>query len=138
MLKMLTVRLPFQKAYSYPIYIGDNLLNEWQQWLPNYANNRQIVVITDKTVNELYAKSWVAQLECAGYKVLLLIIEPGEKTKTGATKEQLELTMLKHKFDRHGLCIALGGGVVGDLAGFLAATYMRGLKYIQIPTTLLA
>ncbi len=124
---------------SYPIYIGNALLsNSIELLISQFYTGKDIVVITDKTVSKLYAKNFVDYLMNKEYKVLLLEVKPGESSKSAAVKEKIELKMLENKIDRYCLCIAFGGGVVGDLAGFIAATYMRGIKYIQIPTTLLS
>lgn len=138
MLNKIAVRLPSGGRSAYHILLGDGILSQWREWLPKHCTNKQVVIITDDIVNSLYAKQFADELIKNDYRVLLLSIAPGEESKVHKTKEYLELEMLKAKYDRHALCLAIGGGVVGDLAGFVAATYMRGIKYIQIPTTLLA
>jgi 3-dehydroquinate synthase len=136
MLNPITVKLPSKKAYSYPIYIGTKLLAEVHTHLPKH--NSTIVIITDDTVKGLYAIALQQFLNKAGYKTLLLSFSAGEVSKNGQTKNVLEEAMLAEACDRDSLILAVGGGVVGDLAGFIAATYMRGIDYIQVPTTLLA
>src|SRR3989344_9560185 len=100
------------------------------------------VIITDKTVEKLYGKELRALIKKGirnnARKVFLFSISPGEKSKNQKYKTIIEEKMLKLRIDRHSVIIALGGGVVGDLAGFIASTYMRGISYIQVPTTLLA
>lgn len=123
---------------SYPVYIGNDLLNNSIELISKHYTGKDIVVITDKTVSKLYAKNFVNYLINKGYKVLLLEVKPGESSKSAAVKEKIELKMFENQINRFCLCIAFGGGVIGDLAGFIAATYMRGIKYIQIPTTLLS
>lgn len=123
---------------SYPIYIGNGLLNNSIELISKHYALKDIVVITDKIVSKLYAKNFVNYLINEGYNVLLLEVKAGESSKSAKIKENIELKMLENKINRFCLCIAFGGGVVGDLAGFIAATYMRGIKYIQIPTTFLS
>ena len=136
--QQVTVKLPARETYSYPIFIAKNLLQNWQDWLPDYAKTKKIVIMTDKLVYKLIAKQFAANLETAGYDVLLLYFAPGEEAKSFANFEYLLDEMLANKFDRHSLCLAIGGGVVGDLTGFVASSFMRGIRYIQIPTTLLS
>lgn len=134
----LTVNLPAQKSYSYPILIGTNLLNDWQQWLNNYSTSNQIVIISDDIVANLYGNRFCKSLNEAGFTASIFQFPHGESSKTSTTKAQLEEQLFQKKYDRHILCLALGGGVVGDLAGYIASTYMRGIDYVQIPTSLLA
>jgi 3-dehydroquinate synthase len=132
----LDVALPAKVASSYPIRIGLGLLEDITAWIPKSIS--AVVIITDHHVRKLYAPLLERALERAGYKTLLLTFPAGEKSKNNRTKAKLEEQMLAQGCGRDSFIIALGGGVVGDLAGFIAATYMRGIPYIQIPTTLLA
>lgn len=134
----LKINLPAKAGHSYPIVIAPQLLTNWAQWLPNYARSKKIVIISDSTVAELYGQQLAANMNAAGYLVRLLTFPAGEFSKSANTKLELEEQMFAFGVDRHTLCLALGGGVVGDLAGFTAATYMRGIQFIQIPTSLLA
>ena len=134
----INVDISGQDPAKYQITLGSGVLSTWQSWLGKYCSSKQVVIITDKIVEKLYASEFAKQLGHDGYKVLLLSIAPGEESKVQNVKEYLELEMLKAKYDRHTLLIAIGGGVIGDLSGFVAATYLRGIKYIQVPTTLLA
>lgn len=134
----LKISIPAKAAHEYPITISTNLLHNWSQWLEPYAPNKKIVIISDNTVTDLYGNEFCQQLNSSGYHAIILSFAAGEKSKSITTKLELEEKMFEFGVDRHTLCIALGGGVVGDLAGFTAATYMRGINFIQIPTTLLA
>lgn len=134
----LQVNLPAKVAHYYPIVIGPKLLTNWQNWIKDYAQTKKIIIISDDNVAKLYGQAFCAELSAAGYQSQLLDFEAGEASKSASTKLGLEEKMFAFGCDRHTLCIALGGGVVGDLAGFTAATYMRGMNYIQIPTSLLA
>ena len=121
---------------SYPVWIGRGLLADIAAWMP--TNFSTVVIITDHYVAKLYAENLEQLLKQAGYNTLLLTFPAGEKSKNSRSKSKLEIKMLEHGCDRNSLILALGGGVVGDLAGFIAATYMRGISYIQVPTTMLA
>lgn len=132
------VKLPAKKAYHYPIYIGQNLLDDYVKWLEPIVASKKIVIITDEVVCKLYARNFAAILEDQGYDVLLLSFAPGEQSKSYSNLEYLLDEMLQYKCDRHSLCIAFGGGVVGDITGFTASIFMRGIRYIQIPTTVLS
>jgi 3-dehydroquinate synthase len=120
----------------YPIWIGSKLLECCSLWIPKEKS--LTVIITDHHVKKYYASVLERSLNQEGYKTVLLSFPAGELSKNISTKCQLEEQMFAHRCDRDTLIIALGGGVVGDMAGFIAATYMRGIDYIQLPTTLLA
>lgn len=118
---------------SYPIDIGAGLLNR----TPLFANlPQQILLLTNTVVQPLYAERVVAQL--SGHTVVVHTIDDGESAKSIANYSAIMDTLIRHNFNRDCAVIALGGGVVGDLAGFVAATYQRGVAFYQIPTTLLA
>ena len=121
---------------SYPLWIASGILENTTLWMPK--NVSTVVIITDDTVKKLYAPKLVQTLKETGYNTLLLSFPTGEKSKNIHTKCRLEEKMLENGCDRDSLILALGGGVVGDLAGFIASTYLRGIAYIQIPTTFLA
>lgn len=134
----LNINLPAKAGYSYPIVIAPGLLNNWAQWLSGYAGSKKIIIISDSNVSALYGQKLADSLNAAGYTARLLSFPAGEYSKSAQTKLELEEQMFAFGVDRHTLCLALGGGVVGDLAGFTAATYMRGIQFVQIPTSLLA
>ncbi len=131
------VRIDLGKR-SYDIYIGYNLLNSIGARLKGIINSNKVMLVTNPTVAELYAKVLHEQLESAGMYPVMAEIPDGEEYKNLATAEKLYDIAYEHELDRQTPIIALGGGVVGDLAGFVAATYLRGVPFIQIPTTLLA
>lgn len=133
----INVKLPPIPATSYPIWIDSGLLKK-TNWLPKKLSLSKIAIITDQTVKKKHAHPLVHLLKKQGYQTVLISFTPGEKSKTEKTKAFLAEKMMHYQCNRNTLCIALGGGVVGDLTGYLAATYMRGIPYIQIPTTLLA
>lgn len=130
------VKISRNKIIKYSIYIEQGLLEKIIDFIPSFVTT--IVIITDNTVASIYANQIIVQLNSKNYKTLLFNFLEGETSKNIKTKCNIENAMLENYCDRKTLILALGGGVVGDIAGFIAATYMRGINYIQIPTTLLA
>ncbi|MDI6765319.1 MAG: 3-dehydroquinate synthase family protein, partial [Bacteroidota bacterium] len=122
---------------SYDIIIGTKLVFIAKE-LAKQNEFSKYFIITDSTVKRLYGDNFLKTLHSHKIEAYLLSVPAGEKSKTRKTKELLEDKLLKLKADRNSLIIALGGGMVGDLAGFVAATLMRGVPFIQIPTTLLS
>ncbi len=122
---------------TYPIHIGAGLIDEPAHYRPHLAGARAAIV-TDQTVAPLYLARVRRAVEQTGSRALEIVIEPGEAAKRWAVLDQVIDRMLAARCDRQTLVVALGGGVVGDLAGFAAAVYQRGVPYIQVPTTLLA
>lgn len=99
---------------------------------------RKIAIITDSNVEKLYAKDVQKELNKVSKTVITYAIPAGEENKNLKEIEKIYKVLIENHFDRHDLVVALGGGVVGDMAGFASATYLRGIDFIQIPTTLLA
>ena len=129
--KRLNVSIP---GHSYPIYIGADILTQVD--LSPHIHGSQVMVVTNETVAPLYLSTLLNRL--SAYQVTQIILPDGEKYKTLSTLDRIFSALLDAKFDRHCTLIALGGGVIGDMTGFAAACYQRGVKFIQIPTTLLA
>ncbi len=125
------------KDRSYPIYIGAGCLREAALLVPRLAQPR-VAVVTNTTVAPLYLDILTQALQAQGVEVVPIVIPDGEAYKEWKTLNTLFDALLTHRCERKTTVIALGGGVVGDLAGFAAATYLRGVPFIQIPTTLLA
>ncbi len=124
---------------SYPIEIGaGNLSNVGRFLAARCPGVRHALIITDSHVEPLYAEAVGEQLAAELDEVDVLVVEAGESSKSAEVAESLWEQMLELGADRKTVVVALGGGVVGDLAGFAAATYARGLRFVQIPTTLLA
>lgn len=135
--KTLVLRIPPQSVAS-EIVIQKGLMQEGD-WLNRLKNlSKRFAIITDHHVEDLFGHAIKNQLEQAGCEVHLFSVPPGEKSKSREWKEFLEDQMLQAKLGRDTALIALGGGVITDLAGFVAATYCRGIPLISIPTTLLA
>ena len=126
------------KERGYDIEIGSGNLAHFPSFLDSRCQTEHAVLITDTTVDSFYADRLGDQLIEAGWDVHLLVVDPGEQSKSTDVASQLWETMLAEGIDRQTVVVAVGGGVVGDLAGFVAATYARGIPFVQIPTTLLA
>lgn len=123
---------------SYPIYIGGSILPKIGEYVQRLEVGRKILLVTNPTVYALYGQVVVGGLNKSGLEVVVGEIPDGEQYKTLESARSLYDTAFEHSLDRKCAVLALGGGVIGDLAGFVAATYMRGLPFIQVPTTLLA
>lgn len=134
-MKQIVVNL---KERSYPIHIGAALLPELGKLAQSHGLERSIAVITDHTVREIYGDLVEQSLRIANFYANMYSVPPGEASKSLDVVESLIGELIKDGFTRQTTIIALGGGVVGDLAGFIAATYLRGVDYVQVPTTLLA
>ena len=122
---------------SYPIAIGANLLAD-PALLARHVNSRQVAIVTNTTVAPLYLDAVAAPLRAAGLEVIEIILPDGEQYKNHASLMQIFDALLANKCDRKTTLVALGGGVIGDLTGYAAASYMRGVPFVQLPTTLLA
>lgn len=123
---------------SYPVYIGPYILSRVGECLSNYELSKKIAIVSNPAVWKFYGTKITKSLKSAGFSTVKIIIPDGERYKNLKTVEKIYTEMLKAGIDRGGCVVALGGGVIGDIAGFVSATYMRGIKYIQVPTTLLA
>ena len=123
---------------SYDVKIGSGLLRTLPEEIRALGKAESICIVSDSNVFPLYGADCLSTLEQAGYHVTSFVFPPGEDSKTAETWLNLLHHLTLHKLTRSDLIIALGGGVVGDLAGFAAATYLRGIRFIQIPTTVLA
>lgn len=131
---MITVQVDLQER-SYPIYIGGDLLGQ-NHLLAKHIAGSEVMVVTNETVAPLYLDALLKGLK--DYRCAEVILPDGEQYKTLAVLEQIFDALLNIPFSRRCTVIALGGGVIGDMAGFAAACYQRGVTYIQVPTTLLA
>ena len=123
---------------TYNIFIGSNLIDKVCDYLPKHLTSKSAVVVSDDNVFPLYGDKLVSALKCGGHSVTSFVFRHGEKSKSLKTLEKLLEKMCEANISRDAFLVALGGGVVGDLSGFAAATFKRGIEYIQIPTTLLA
>ena len=121
---------------SYPIYIGAGCARG--KLLAQHLPQARVALITDTTVAALYLDTVAEALGAAGVSVTKVVVPTGEQHKDWHNLNAVFDTLLAHHCERKTTLVALGGGVIGDLAGFAAATYLRGVPYIQLPTTLLA
>jgi len=131
-MKTLTVELGER---SYPIFIGENLLARRELFAP-YVAGKRVAIVTNDTVGPLYLKPIEGLL--ADYKPVTVVLPDGEEFKTLTILERVFTALLEARCDRKTTIVALGGGVIGDMAGFAAASYQRGIPFIQVPTTLLS
>ncbi|MFE5317180.1 3-dehydroquinate synthase [Paenibacillus sp. NPDC056579] len=125
---------------SYPIYIGEGILEQIGSLFGKHGIGKAspLLLVTDTNVAKYHLGHVEGKLKEAGYTVVTHIVASGEKSKSLHVLEEVVATALDAGLDRKSTVIALGGGVVGDLAGFVAASYMRGIRFVQIPTTILA
>ena len=136
----MTIRVPLveKRDASYDILIKAGLVRQLDTILEEYCPAAAYAVISDSHVGKLYGEELVQQLSAGGHRVELLTFPAGESNKTRETWASLSDRMLAAQFGRDSAVIALGGGVVSDVAGFVAATYLRGVPLVQVPTSLLA
>jgi len=123
---------------SYDVVIGAGMLERAGSLLREAGLNRPIAVITDERVEELYGQKLIASLAAAGFSSSLHVVSGGEPAKSFAMAEEVSESLAQAGVDRSSLVVALGGGVVGDLAGFVASIFARGIPYVQVPTTVMA
>ena len=123
---------------AYTVKIGDGILAQCGAMIRQVSSAEKAVVITDDNVEPLYGKTVLDSLQAAGFEAEIFVFPHGESSKSHHTLIDMYGFLCEKKVTRSDLLIALGGGVVGDITGFCAATFLRGLDYIQIPTTFLA
>ena len=128
---------------SYPIFVGNNILYQSGNLLKKYINNKKIVVIydnyfSDSTLSSKYFEQFIQSIKVEAIYTKLIGISGGDKTKTMSQLTNIIETILSFEIDRDTIIVAFGGGVVGDIAGFAASILLRGIKFIQVPTTLLS
>ena len=122
---------------AYPIHIGADLLGDARMYAP-YVKGKRVAVVTNPVVQALYFARVQAAIVQAGAEAVPVVVEDGEQAKGWPTLDRVIDALLSARLGRDALIVALGGGVVGDLAGFAAAIYQRGIPFLQLPTTLLA
>ncbi|MDO5639285.1 MAG: 3-dehydroquinate synthase [Neisseria sp.] len=133
-MRTLTVNTP---SHAYPIFIGEHLLQQADTLLAPYLG-KKAAIVTNETVAPLYLKTLQTALSRAGTEHFSIILPDGEQHKNWQTLNQVFDGLMQNRAERKTTLIALGGGVIGDMVGFAAATYQRGAPFIQIPTTLLS
>jgi len=132
------VVIPVATRPPYSLHVGPGATAGLPSWLAGSLPDARLALITDSNVMPLHAAPLAARLERAGRRVETFVFEAGEASKTRATKERIEDAMLGAGLGRDTVVLAMGGGVAGDLAGFVAATYLRGVPVVGLPTSLLA
>jgi len=123
---------------SYPIIVDQGILYQLGELLRPKAKSAKVIVIADAFVSQCYGTVVSDSLSSAGFDLRIVEVPAGEEHKSLEWFGKLHDRLIDHRMDRDSTLIALGGGVIGDLGGFVAATYMRGIAYVQVPTTLLA
>jgi 3-dehydroquinate synthase len=131
------IRVPLADR-SYSILVGTGLIRRLGSECRRLQLGEKCAIITDQRVGRLYARELRSSLLRAGFDPIVVTVPAGEKAKSLKTVERCYCELARHRLERCSFVVALGGGVVGDLAGFLAATYLRGIAFVQAPTTLLA
>ena len=132
-------RIPVRLAErSYEILLEPGSSRALGDRLKRLIDTAKVGIVTDRHVARHYLKPTVDSLKQAGFDPVAIVLPPGERTKTLATITRILDVLAAHKFERRSLVLALGGGVIGDLAGFAASIYQRGIPYVQVPTTLVA
>ncbi len=133
---MLTIDMNVLRPHK--IAIGRDLLHDCGKYIKWVHEPCSVLIITDDEVDEIYGDTVAASLEEEGFEQYRFVFASGEQSKNPDLIESVYQVMSEKEFDRTDLIVALGGGVAGDIAGFAASTYMRGIEFIQIPTTMLA
>ncbi len=123
---------------SYDIRIKSGLLREVGDCLQAMGCSGQVAIVTDRTIAKLYAPIVVRSLKRAGFRPHTIAVPPGERVKTMRSASAILDQLARARFERGAMLVALGGGVIGDLAGFVASIFLRGIPFIQVPTTLVA
>lgn len=126
------------KSKSYSIYIERNIIKSIGEYIKQKYDGRKVAVITDHNIQQLYGKAFLESLEDKGVKTTMIAVKPGEESKNFNVLLEIYKELSDFKLDRNDLIITFGGGVVGDLGGFAASTYLRGVPFIQVPSSLLA
>ena len=131
-------KIHVKASREYDILIGNGLLKKAASLIADACGRPETVIVSDDTVYGLYGEDLKKDLEAEGFAVKSFVFPHGERNKNLETYGELQEFLSENRITRNGLIAALGGGVTGDLAGFAAATYQRGIRFVQIPTTLLA
>jgi len=134
-LKKIKINIPDN---PYVVYLGNKIITQLPKLILKSNVKGKLLLIIDRNVNKYYSELIKSVFADHPFQTKNLIITSTEKNKSYSTLQKIHSTLIKNNFGRDSAIIAIGGGIVGDIAGFAAATYMRGIKYIQVPTTLLA
>jgi shikimate kinase/3-dehydroquinate synthase len=126
------------ETQSYPVYVGYGLLDKLGEKMRQAALSGTATIISDENVFSLYGSKVEQELKDAGFGVNSVVVPPGEETKSMDSAVKIYDFLVEHRTERDDVIVALGGGMVGDLAGFVAATFLRGMPWVQVPTSLVA
>lgn len=137
-LTVLNIDIPHKSNVSYPIFIGEKTLNKAGEYVKKYTSSKKLLLVSNDTVYPLYGNKVVENLKASGFEVETVIIPDGEDYKNIESFKMILDKAIDFKLERKDSIVALGGGVIGDLTGFAAASYLRGVNFVQIPTTLLS
>lgn len=135
MQSVIRVNLPQQ---SYDITIASGGIDQLGQLMTNLNLGKKVLLVSNPNIFEYYGEQAIASLKAVGFEVFQLTLPEGEQHKTLASVEQIYNKALEKRLERSSTLVALGGGVIGDMTGFAAATWLRGINFVQVPTTLLA
>ncbi|WP_017317005.1 3-dehydroquinate synthase [Mastigocladopsis repens] len=135
MASIINVNLPQQ---SYEIANAPGGIDQLGEMMSNLKLGKKVLLVSNPTVFKQYGERAVASLEAAGFKVTNCTLPPGERYKTLSSVQKIYDTALENRIERSSTMVALGGGVIGDMTGFAAATWLRGINFVQVPTSLLA
>ncbi len=130
-------KISVNASKNYDVIIGEGLISKLPSLMNNANVSGKLAIITDKNVDKLYGDAVIRALS-VNYECVKYVTEGGEESKSGAEFINILEFLAQNEFTRSDVIVALGGGVIGDLAGFVASCYLRGIKFVQIPTTLLA
>ncbi len=134
--KIIPVSFPYQQGYS--IVVGNGLYARFNEFVAPLSLGKSIAIVTHERLRASYVHVVVDQLIASGHSVHVIDVEEGESSKSLTVVSSILDQLVAHKFERNDTVIAFGGGVVGDLSGFAASIYLRGIRFIQVPTTLLS
>lgn len=136
---VLNVKIDNIKRIEYPIIIGSDIVSDLNKYIKRYTQSKKILLVTNRTIYGLYSRVIELIKSKSEFDLFeVLMIEDGEEYKNFITYNKILEKLMEIKLERKDSIVAFGGGVVGDLVGFAAATYLRGINFIQVPTTLLA
>lgn len=131
-------RIVINTNKKYDVVLGKDILKYTGEYLLSIGNNRKVLIVTDDLVEKYWYETVYKSIWAKGFIVTKYVVPQGENSKSFDNLIKITDYLGKNNFDRNDIVVALGGGVIGDLAGFSASIYMRGIKFVQIPTTLLA
>ncbi len=134
-MKKININIP-KNAYN--VFLGKNIIEKLPALLLSEKLNGRLFFVIDKNVNKFYSDKLINIFTKANFNYNKIIINSSEKNKSYETLQKIHKALIKYNYGRDSLVVAIGGGIIGDVTGFAASTYMRGVNYIQIPTTLLA